>query len=275
MNPIFAFLAFVSVFFIDSCRSDQVKQVFETENVVIIVVDGARYSECWGDPTHANIPNLDSLKSKGVFFPNFLCEGRTRTVPGHTALLTGVYEDIDNYGLEIPKNPTIFQYWAEETEASSTDTWLIASKDKLHVLGNCERSDWKDRFLPETHCGVNGVGLQSGYQNDSATVEQGLEILEMHHPKLVLINLREPDYSGHGGNWNEYLTGLQKSDAYVKEIMEFINNDPVYAGKTSVFITSDHGRHLDGVADGFASHGDNCEGCQHNGMLAIGPDFTP
>lgn len=55
--------------------------------------------------------------------------------------------------------------------------------------------------------------------------------------------------------------------------MEFIQNDPVYSGKTTIFITCDHGRHTDGVAEGFAGHGDDCEGCQRIGMLAIGPDF--
>jgi bisphosphoglycerate-independent phosphoglycerate mutase (AlkP superfamily) len=122
---------------------------------------------------------------------------------------------------------------------------------------------------------VNGAGLSSGYQEDSATVAQGLGILETNHPKLVLFNLREPDFSGHEGNWNQYLAGLQRSDEYVKQIVNFIQNDPVYANKTTIFITSDHGRHLNGVADGFSGHGDNCDGCRRIGMLAIGPDFTP
>jgi hypothetical protein len=257
------------------CESDKIRETFQTENVVVIVVDGARYSESWGDPTHANIPNLDSLKSEGVFFPNFFNCGDTRTVPGHTALTTGVYEGLDNNGYDTPTNPSFFQCWAEKFDASSKEAWVITSKGKLEVLGNCTRSGWKNMFVPETHCGVDGAGLSSGYQDDSSTVAQGLTILETHHPKLVLFNLREPDYSGHGGVWSEYLSALQASDAYVKQIVEFIKNDPVYAGKTTIFITSDHGRHTDGVAEGFSGHGDDCEGCQRIGMLAIGPDFTP
>ena len=90
------------------CQSDKIRETFITENVVMIVVDGARYSESWGDPTHANIPNLDSLKSEGVFFPNFFNCGDTRTVPGHTALTTGVYESLDNIGFDTPTNPSFF-----------------------------------------------------------------------------------------------------------------------------------------------------------------------
>ena len=38
-------------------------------------------------------------------------------------------------------------------------------------------------------------------------------------------------------------------------------------------MTNDHGRHTDGVADGFCSHGDPCDGCQHINFYAFGPDF--
>ena len=272
---------FNTIFFVSSyctlasCQSDKVQENFVTENVVIIVVDGPRYSEAWGDPTHANIPNLDTLLSEGVFFPNFINSGDTRTIPGHAALTTGVYEDLDNWGADTPANPSFFQCWAKEFGANPNQSWIIASKDKLAMLGNCTRKKWAGEFLPSMHCGVNGQGYLSGYQDDSLTVQQGLVILGTHHPKLTLFNLREPDFSGHGGNWNEYLIGLQKSDAYVRQIIDFINSDPIYAGKTTIFITSDHGRHLNGVAEGFSGHGDNCDGCRRIGLLAIGPDFKP
>lgn len=269
-------VVFVTSFcFFGSCQNDKVQETFITENVVVIVIDGVRYSESWGDPTHANIPNLDSLKSEGVFFPNFYNNGLTRTISGHTALVTGVYENLNNSGADIPTNPTIFQCWAKKHNAIPEQSWVIASKDKLEVLGDCTLSNWSGESLPRMHCGVDGAGQLSGYQDDSLTVVQGLAILDVYHPRLALFNLREPDFSGHTGVWADYLTGLQKSDAYVKQVLEFVKNDPVYAGKTTVFITSDHGRHLDGVSGGFSGHGDSCDGCRRIGMLAIGPDFQP
>lgn len=272
MNRIIVSLVFASIV---ACNNDKVQEVFVTENVVVIVVDGMRYSESWGDPTQGNIPSMDSLRSKGVFFPNFFNDGLTRTVSGHTALLTGVYETLENNGSEYPTNPSFLQCWAESYGSASEEAWIITSKDKLEVLGNCTRSSWNNQFLPRTHCGIDGNGLLSGYQDDSATVVQGLEILNTHHPKLTVFNLRDPDFTAHMGVWSDYLESLQRSDEYVRQIIEFIENDPVYAGKTTVFITSDHGRHLDGVSSGFASHGDDCAGCRKIGMLAIGPDFQP
>ena len=43
--------------------------------------------------------------------------------------------------------------------------------------------------------------------------------------------------------------------------------------QTTLFVTNDHGRHLDGKKDGFISHGDKCEGCRHINFFAYGPDF--
>ena len=63
------------------------------------------------------------------------------------------------------------------------------------------------------------------------------------------------------------------TDDYIYKIWQFIESDPVYKNKTALFITNDHGRHLDGVANGFVSHGDSCDGCQHINLYASGPDF--
>ena len=46
---------------------------------------------------------------------------------------------------------------------------------------------------------------------------------------------------------------------------------PAYHGKTALLITNDHGRHLDGVKDGFVNHEDDCPGCRHIELLAIVP----
>jgi len=40
---------------LNSCSKDSLRE-YKTENVIIIVVDGVRYSETWGDTTHQYIP---------------------------------------------------------------------------------------------------------------------------------------------------------------------------------------------------------------------------
>ena len=247
---------------------------YQTENVFIIVIDGPRYTETWGDASHQYQPRLvDSLAAEGTVYTNFYNNGVTFTNPGHTAITTGNYQALDNRGGALPYRASIFQHWLKESGADSSKAWLITSKDKLQVLANCYEREWNNLFMPSTNCGVGGNGLGSGYREDSLTFKQIKTILNTHHPKLTLINFKEPDASGHRNNWNAYLNGIRNTDEYVYQIWNMIQNDTEYAYKTTMFVTNDHGRHLDGHLDGFVSHGDNCKGCRHINLFAIGPDF--
>ena len=237
-------------------------------------MDGPRYSETWGDSTHQYIPRMaNDLLPQGVLSTNFYTHGPTYTSAGHTAITTGNYQEINNAGQEIPQYPSYFQYWLKKTNKDSTAAWVIASKDKLSVLADCQDPQWAGKYNPSTNCGINGSGVGSGYRDDSSTFEVTKTVLATYHPQLVLINFREPDYSGHQNNWPNYVNGISDIDEYIYQVWNFIENDSIYKGCTSLFVTNDHGRHLDTVANGFAGHGDNCEGCRHINFFACGPDF--
>jgi membrane-anchored protein YejM (alkaline phosphatase superfamily) len=255
-------------------QTTRVDRAYKTKNVIIVVVDGLRYSEGWGDSTHQYIPRMANVLSKqGVINAHFYNLGDTYTSAGHTSITTGIYQAINNGGQEYPKNPSVFQYWNQSGRNNPLKSWIITSKDKLAVLGDCENSFWKGKFIPTVNCGVDGLGLGSGYREDSLTLKKSIEILTMHHPNLVLINFRDPDYSAHSGIWTNYVDGIRKTDEYVYRLWQFLQNDSLYKNTTTLFVTNDHGRHLDSVADGFASHGDGCDGCRHLNFFAFGPDF--
>ena len=74
-------------------------------------------------------------------------------------------------------------------------------------------------------------------------------------------------------NSDVYVNGVRKTDEYIYRLWNFIQSDAVYKSKTTLFVTSDHGRHSNGIADGFLFHGDGCEGCRHLGFFACGSDF--
>lgn len=244
---------------------------FKTQYVFVLVIDGPRMSETFGDSTHQNIPNLANvLAPQGVLLKNFRNNGVTHTNPGHAAICTGVYQRLKNNGEELPKNPSMFQYFLKEKGLDSTNAWIIASKGKLNVLGNTNDKKWKGKYTPSLYCGVNGTGM--GYANDGFTWRDAKPILEKYHPKLVLINLLEVDVNGHQNKWSEYLQAIKNTDQKALELWNFIQSDSIYKDKTTLFITNDHGRHPDGHKDGFISHGDNCEGCRSIYLIALGPD---
>ena len=245
---------------------------YKTKNVIIIVVDGPRYTETWGDSAHKYIPHLaKEMAKEGVVFSNFYNNGPTYTNSGHTTLTTGYSQEINNKGTEFPKYPSIFQYYLKKTGKDKSKAWVITTKDKLEILANTTDSAWKDTYRPSTDCGTRGLG--SDYREDSVTFKNVVKVLKTEHPNLVLVNFKEPDASGHANNWAGYLKGIKDTDAYVWELWKLIKTDPFYKDNTTLFVTNDHGRHLDNVKDGFINHGCPCEGCQHINLYAYGPDF--
>jgi hypothetical protein len=266
------FLA-ILIFSFYSCGRISYDREYITNNVIIIVIDGARYSETWGDSTFSNIPKMKLISDGGVFFSNFYNNGPIFTLSGHIAITTGFYQEIDNMGNEIPEFPSLFQYWNKEYSGIYPISRIITSKDKLSVLSDCIDSSYNGFYRPLMDCGVNGMGIGSGYRHDSITLGRTLDVLAVEHPKLVLLSFREPDYSAHLENWQLYIEGIRNTDNYVSQIWEFLKRNRYYQGKTALFVTNDHGRHLDGVSNGFISHGDTCDGCKHISLLAIGPDF--
>lgn len=268
----FLLLILLSILVVFSCGKESIPDKYKTENVIVVVIDGARYSETWGDTLHQYIPYFANEISKtGIVNTNFYNNGQTYTLAGHCSLSTGNYQEINNSGNENPYFPSIFQYWNYHKYEKANLSWIISSKDKLESLNNCNIGGWNNKGLPSTNCGISGLG--SGYREDSTSYNELIQILTEHHPKLVLFSFRDPDFSAHSGNWNSYIQGIINTDRYAFQIWNFIRNDSYYKNKTTLFITNDHGRHLDSIADGFISHGDTCLGCRHINLFAYGPDF--
>lgn len=276
-------LSLLSVISINSCKEQKgvvsetsttnvVADSVATINVVIVVMDGPRYSETWGDSTHQYIPHMaEDMAPNGVVYTNFRNRGETNTVNGHTAITTGFYEAVSNDGWNAPEHRSILQRLIHENELPKEKVWLITSKDKLNVLSNTKDEAWADKYQASLDCGNNGPF--SGYKTDSVTYEKVMKILKADQPQFLLINFREPDYSGHQMDWEGYLKGIRDVDEYSWEIWDFLQNDPHYKGNTVFIMTNDHGRHLDGIHDGYVCHGDTCEGCTHINLFASGPNI--
>jgi predicted AlkP superfamily pyrophosphatase or phosphodiesterase len=270
----FGLLVFVSL---SSFRTYEVKKLansifYKTENVIVLVIDGPRFSETFGDSTRKYIPHLaNDLAPKGVLLTNFKNNGTTTTVSGHAAITSGVYQNLKNNGLDFPKYPSFFQYYLKEKQFPKDKAWIISSKGKLNILSNAKKKDWKDVYSPMSYCGNKGSG--DGYVGDVETWNNVKRIISDYKPNLLLINLLSVDVAGHNNNWEGYLEALKNTDNYAFELWNLIQKDEKYKDKTTLIITNDHGRHLDGHKNGFVNHGDKCEGCKHIYCIGLGPDF--
>lgn len=268
LSHIFGLIGVLSFF---SCQKTYTYEdrIYQTKNVIIIVMDGARYSETWGDTSHTYIPNISNfIAPLSVVNTNFYNNDYTFTLPGHLAMLSGQNYNIDNGGAELPPFPTILQYFNKAYP--DKNSWLITSKDKLEVLTNTSQTNFNNIHLSHTDCGINGLG--TGYREDSVTLYNSLTILDTTLSTLTLINFKQPDNIAHSNDWQGYLNQITVVDNYIYQLFNFVQTNVDYKNKTTVFIVNDHGRH-DDLNGGFQNHGDSCEGCKHLMFFAFGPDF--
>ncbi|HLC82908.1 MAG TPA: alkaline phosphatase family protein [Bacteroidia bacterium] len=264
-------LATPLLFMYCGCKKDVPVTLYKTQNVIIVIVDGPRLSETWNLSTRQFIPHRASMLSKGVYCSQFYNNGTTSTNPGHTAICTGVYENLNNGGAEYPTYPSIFQYWLKTFERPKNEAWVIATKDKLEVLSDCKDVNWKGLYRPSTDCG--NLGLGTGYREDVTTFISATTKLTTNHVRLALINFKQPDAAGHANDSTAYLQGILDTDNYIYQLWQQLQSDDFYKDRTTLIVTNDHGRHTPGYLDGFISHGDGCDGCRHIEFFAMGPDF--
>ena len=236
----------------------------QTSFVIVVVIDGVRYTESFGDPTHQWIPRIwTDLRPQGVIYTAYSNDGLTETNPGHASIATGAWQTITNDGLERPHTPTLFEYHRKGLGSGTAEHFVVLGKTKLNILAFSDHPEYGSTF------GASVAGTPSQY-NDQLAADTLKRVLRTNHPHLVILNLPNSDNVAHSGNWAGYLSSVRNADSLTYEIWNTVQNDSVMKGKTTMFVTNDHGRHT----TSFSGHGDGCDGCRHLMLLVIGPD-TP
>lgn len=241
------------------------------ENVIVLIIDGLRNDEAFDDPTHQYIPHIwNDLKPQGVINANFWNTGITVTTAAHTQIVSGVRPLFNNQGNGVKfvsKYPNIFEYYRKEKSIAKDKVWFIAGKGS--ITGSIDRSLHPDYAnLP--------ASKESLDQPDNQTWASVQQKMDIYHPSLMVVNLRDVDHYGHEIpelGYSAYTSKIIAADQIAYDLWQKIQNDPYYKDKTDLIITTDHGRDTNGYLEGAVSHGSRNHGDRHIMFLAIGPDF--
>lgn len=235
---------------------------YKTRNVVILVIDGPRYSETFGDSTHQYIPFMwNKLRPLGTIYTNFYNDSMTITCSGHSTILSGSWQKITNDGSQRPDKPTVFEYFRKKTKAPDKECAVILGKDKLSMLSYSNHIDYSAPFGAKVFYGNN-------YSDDIKTWENTRNVLTTNHSRVSIINFGQVDANAHEGNWPGYLNSIHQVDSIIYLVWDLLQNDTYYKDNTTLIVVNDHGRHT----KDYTSHGCNCEGCRHLLCMVIGPD---
>ena len=232
--------------------------------VVIVVVDGWRYEDTYGDATHRNIPRIwNDLRPLGTWHARFYNFGLTTTAPGHAAILGGVWQPIPNDGSGRPTHPTLFEYFRQQTGAPAEDTALVFTGT---LAGKAAHWAYSTAAGYGPELGALPYNIVGADFDDLAVLDVARAAL-VQHPRLVMIAFPAVDEWAHTGNFDAYLRAIRTVDGAIWQLWNALQADPFYAAQTTLFVTNDHGRRL----DDFTTHGDMSESEQHVTLLTLGP----
>ena len=73
---------------------------------------------------------------------------------------------------------------------------------------------------------------------DVFTDYYALEYIKRAHPDVVYIANDETDDFAHQGHYDKYLDAAHAADAFLKELWNYIQDDPYYKDKTTIILTT-------------------------------------
>jgi hypothetical protein len=239
---------------------------YQTDRVVLVIIDGLRYSEGLGDPARTYVPEMAALEQQGTVVETFLNDGVTytaRAVPaiwcgGWTQMVSFSDPDCGGASNYYSVMPSVFEYYRKGLSRPASDC--------VYVLKHL--CSWKGSFDP-----AFGSAYWPTYHavgsTDADVWGQAQIVLSTQAPRFMLLYLAGVDNAGGTGNWSTYLKAIATADDIVGQLWQALQTNPAYAGKTTLLVTNDHGRHT----TNFTSHGDGCAGCRRIQFLAVGPDI--
>ncbi len=265
--------------------------VDSTPRVVVLVLDGVRAEDSFGDGTSTLgegtaedlMPQVwQELVPRGALATDAGSWGVTVTAPAHTVLLSGQHGPYANYGNDHgvgsyrPDHPQLTEVvrrdlgLAQSRVLLTGNTALIegsaASRHPAYGLDCTAR--W--RLVGESR---GDSGGEKGVRDDEQVFEALREELVAHQPVLTVANLHQTDRLTHNGELPDYADNLRELDSRLVSFWDWLQQTEGYAGQTWLFLLADHGRHTEAdTSPPWRHHGDSCRGCRSVPWLVLGPD---
>jgi hypothetical protein len=241
----------------------------EPPAVVLVVLDGVRWQDAFAPENTPVMHRLITERGAAVGAP-----GRGPTIsasgpafvslPGYSEIFTGrrAHGCADN-DCGRARTATLFDEVAR-VEGSPGAVAVFSSWERIERAASPHEgafvlsSGRSVRWHPEALAEDAGVGalLEEGaaadpypgygdFRPDRMTSAVALRYLEQRRPRLLYMGLGEPDEYAHRGDLPGYLASLRAADATVGAIFDTLDRMGERGKRTTVFVTTDHGRGVD------------------------------
>ena len=208
--------------------------------------------------------------------------------PGYSEIMTG-YADTAVNSNNYPPNPnvTVLEFFNQQPKLKGKvaafgawdafDRILNEKRSGIPVISAFDASGGK---TPTTQQKLINNMLADSYKPwlkeeclDVFTHYAALEELKTKKPKVLYIAYGETDEWAHGGQYRNYLDAAHQVDAWIKQIWDFVQNDPQYKNKTALLVTTDHGRG-DIIKKEWTDHGSSIQDAYQIWFAVMGPNTS-
>lgn len=207
--------------------------------------------------------------------------------PGYNEILTGKADDkrIDSNNKFNNPNITVLEKY-NNTPEGKDKVAAFGSWDVFPFIVNEERSgvpvnagfESATKNLNDRELFLNQLQKQipspwGGVRLDAFTHHFALEHMKKEHPKLVYIAYGETDDFAHDGDYQAYLKAANNTDALIKEVWNFTQQDEFYKDQTIFIISTDHGRGTKPL-ETWKSHGAGIKGAGEVWLVVFGENVN-
>ena len=203
--------------------------------------------------------------------------------PGYNEILTGKPDTAIKSNEHGPNANVTFLEWLNRRGAFTGRVQAVASWANFTDILNTSRSGlpvnagWGSAPA-RTPAEASIAALQATappiwptVRLDTFTHAYAMESLKRQKPTVLYVAYGETDDFAHDGRYDQVLWAARHADAYIAELWKTLQADPAYAGKTTLIVTTDHGRGTSGGA-AWRHHGPHMAGSDGVWIAALGPD---
>jgi hypothetical protein len=206
--------------------------------IIVTFGGGVRNTETFAPGGLRNIPRLAELRSKGYFYKTCTNAGVLSHFNATGSILTGNWQRVDDFGLQSPATPTLFEYYRKQTNAKPTDAWVIATNKSFAQMGWSSDHDLGIPF------GANVVlpkQLLLEAVGEAVKRDGGKGVASRENVLRRLESVLNEGYEGIG--WTIFKAGRELDrtvrDSLAKALVEYINGPeaPTSGDELTFFIT--------------------------------------
>jgi hypothetical protein len=207
--------------------------------------------------------------------------------PGYNEILTGYNDWLVPFNQQKDNdNSNVLEYLNSTPEfknkVAAFGSWkmfdYILNRPTSTIKLNCGYQPEEDDTLTNLEQATNYVQAVSPDNTNATRVDMltytlATEYVRKKHPRVVFIGFGQTDEYAHEGKYDQYLDQANMFDKFLAQLWTLIQSDDFYKGKTTIFITTDHGR---GMNPGtFATHGFWAKGSKETWVVQMGPNIKP